>query len=484
MKTSLSLITCLLLGVSLGAQTLTSRILDAETGQPVPFATVLSGRDFGTISNEEGFFSLDLSRIPEEGVRISCMGYDTYTADLETLREQDTLRLKPAPIHLNEVRVGERIPEASEIIRKVRENITANYPAGGQDYTFFYRESEYMNFEELDLEVEKDSELDRGQLEKAQEELSALGRYITDSRPVTFLDMNGIHSRQKDTSLLWVERATELVDAKNDFSMEKLQERAQKIVLSHLDTTQTYKIKTGILTVEDSLSMKDEMSKNDSEDSVEVKYLNGRVTDLLAVGGFRDGERLAGFIDPDQYRYELVTPTYFNGFYVYAVRFSPRKRKAKFEGTLYIDASSYAVLKADYAYARGRQGESVNLKLLLGVKYVENQDSGTVVFQRDESGTYHPYYIQKEYGNYVYLHRNLKFIENSDSKRKVRFDFLLEGGVRQKESMLLKPLAVPGFEASKDRVFVQKLESYQPTIWQDTEIIAPLEEMKNFKVGN
>lgn len=484
MKTSLSLITCLLLGISLGAQTRTTRILDGETGQPVPFATILSGQDLGTISNEEGFFSLDLSRISEEGVRISCMGYDTYKVDLETLKEQDTLRLNPAPIRLNEVRVGERIPEASEIIRKVREKAPANYPAGRQDYTFFYRESEYMNFEALDLEVEKDSELDRGQLEKAQEELSALGRYITDSRPVTFLDMNGIHSRQKDTSLLWVDRATELVDAKNDFSMEKLQEKAQKIVLSHLDTTQTYKIKTGILTVEDSLSMKEEMSKEGSEDSIQVKYLNGRVSDLFTVAGFQDGERLADFIDPDLYRYELVKPTYFNGFYVYAVRFTPRKRKAKFAGTLYIDASSYAVLKADYAYAKGRRGESVNLKLLLGVKYVENQDRGTVVFQRDDTGLYHPYYIQKEYANYVYLHRNLKFIENSDTRRKVRFDFLLEGGVRQKESLLLRPSADPGFEASQDRVLVQKITSYQPTIWQDTEIIAPLEEMKNFKVGN
>ena len=68
------------------------------------------------------------------------------------------------------------------------------------------------------------------------------------------------------------------------------------------------------------------------------------------------------------------------------------------------------------------------------------------------------------------------------------FDFLLEGGIREKENLLLRPLnATSGDLADSDgekRILVQKLDQYEPTIWQDTEIIAPLEEMKNFKVVN
>ena len=122
------------------------------------------------------------------------------------------------------------------------------------------------------------------------------------------------------------------------------------------------------------------------------------------------------------------------------------------------------------------------------MKYVEDLDRGIVIFKQDAEGLYHPYYIQKEYGSYVYLHRDLKFIENSVEGKKVQFDFLLEGGVRQKESLLLRPETGQGLATrggpSADRVLLQKLDQYEPTIWQDTEIIAPLEEMKNFRVAN
>jgi hypothetical protein len=466
------------------AQSLTSRIVDGQTGEAVPFATVVTGANKGTITNEEGYFSLDTASLGSDSIQISCMGYETLEIAANGLKENEILRLTPATIRLNEVRIGERIPNADEIVRKVNENIPLNYNLDERNYSFFYRESEYMNWEQLDLEVEKDSELDKEQLGKAREELSALGRYITDSRAVSFFDFNGMYKELRDTSLIWVDRATELMDAKNDFTTDKLQEKAQKIILSHLDTTQTYKVKTGILTVEDSISMSDEMGQSGYADSISAKSLNNRISDVLAMAGFEDENRLSEFLDENMYRYELVKPTYFNGFYVYAVRFTPRKRKAKYSGTLYIDANSFAVLKADYRYADGRNGESVNLKLLLGIKYIENMDRGTIVFQGDDKGKYHPYYIQKEYGNYVYLHRSLKFIENSASRKKVLFDFLLEGGVHQKESILIRPSTPLESPASQGDILVQKLDSYEPTIWQDTEIIAPLEEMKNFKVVN
>ena len=484
MKTFLFLALLFVLAPMGHSQTLTSRIVDGQTGEAVPFATVVTGVNKGTISNEEGYFSLEAGGLTSGNVQISCMGYETLEIPAASLEENQILRLNPAAIRLNEVRIGERIPEADEIIRQVNKNIPVNYSMDERNYAFFYRESEHMNWDQLDLEVEKDSELDKDQLAKAREELNALGRYITDSRAVSFFDFNGVYKDLKDTSLIWIDRTTELVDAKNDFTTDKLQARAQKIILSHLDSAQTYKVKTGILTVEDSISMGDEMMESGYADSISAKALNRRISDVLALAGFESENRLADFLNEDLYRYELVKPTYFNGFYVYAVRFTPRKRKAKFAGTLYIDATSFAVLKTDYQYADGRTGQSVNLKLLLGVKYIENMDRGTIVFQADDSGKYHPYYIQKEYGNYVYLHRSLKFIENSASRKKVLFDFLLEGGVRQKESILIRPSTTPDTSPSEGEILVQKLDSYQPTIWQDTEIIAPLEEMKNFKVVN
>lgn len=469
------------------SQTFTARILDADTGEPIPFATVVTGPDRGTISNEEGYFSLDLSSLATSGIQFSCMGYKSmkYTkANLQGLRD---ILLKPAAIELNEVRVGNRIPGAEEIILEVRNNLSLNYQVNTANYQVFFRESEYMNFEELDLELEKASDLGKKQMQRARKELEGLGKAIEESRAVKFLDLSGQIQREKDSSLFRVDRATELVDTKKNYSMDEIQERAKKIILSHLDTTQSYKVKTGMFTIEDSLSMQDEWNSEPS-DSVETSYLKRKVNSLLNVADLEEDGRVFGFLDPEAYRYELLKATYFDGHYVYALAFKPLKRKSKYAGTLYVDAATFAILKADFRYAEGRRGEKVNLRLLLGVKYVENLDRGTVIYRQAENKKYSPYYIQKEYGNYVYLHRSLKFIENSSSRKKVRFDFLLEGGVRQKESMLLGSTDSEAYADQigrvPEKVLLRKLQSYEPTIWQDSEIIAPLEEMKNFKVSN
>jgi hypothetical protein len=481
------LITVLLsLGMTGGfSQTFTARVLDSESGEPIPYATVAIAPDRGTITNEEGYFSLDLPAVTQP-ILVSCMGFETLEVPVGELSESSVIELQPAPINLNEVYLDNRIPEAEEIIREVHKNLSTNYPESDSPYQFFYRETSYMNFDQLDMELEKNSDLKRDELENARRELQEFGDFIAESRAIKFLDFNGQFQFQQDTSLLRVERATELLDARKDFTMENLQERAQDIILSHLDSTKTYKVKTGMFKVEDSLSMGDEFSEQDEMDSLQVSYLNNMIADVAGMSRMKEGKRLYDFLDMDAYRYEFLEPTYFDGHYVYAVSFRPRKRRAKFQGTLYIDASTYAVLKSDYRYAKGRQGEKVNLKLLLGVKYVEHLDRGTLIFKQNPEGKYYPYYIQKEYGNYFYLHRNLKFIENGPTSKKVQFDFLLEGGLRQKESLLMSPAEASQTTLASlegpEKIPVQKLEQYEPTIWQDTQIIAPLEEMKNFRV--
>jgi hypothetical protein len=255
-----------------------------------------------------------------------------------------------------------------------------------------------------------------------------------------------------------------------------------------LDSNQTYKVKTGIFKIEDSISLKEAFDESEPSDSTELKSLKDQSLSLLKIASWEPESRLLKFLDGDLYSYSFKKATYFNGNYVYALGFLPRRSRAKFSGTLYVDAISFAILKADYEYAKGREGQKVNLKLLLGIKFIENLHRGTVIFQKDFEGIYKPYFIQRQMGNYIYLHRSLKFIENSASRKKVRFDFLLEGGTRENELLLIRPASNTQSEellAYKEpkKVPVIKLRQYEPTIWQDSEIIAPLQEMKNFRVS-
>ncbi|MGB5700274.1 MAG: carboxypeptidase-like regulatory domain-containing protein, partial [Muriicola sp.] len=165
------------------------------------------------------------------------------------------------------------------------------------------------------------------------------------------------------------------------------------------------------------------------------------------------------------------------------------KSKAKFTGKLYISANDYAVLKADYSFSEGREGRKFNMKLLLGIKYLENRNQGTIIFKIRTDGKYHPYYIKREFGNYVYLHRPLKFIENSDERNKVIFDFTLEGDGREKKELLLldnEVLSPTEYKNFKEQAVIpySLLKQFEPTIWQNNQIIEPLEEMKNFKAND
>lgn len=477
-------------GNAVNGQQLTRHLLDAQTSEPIPFASIITGPQNGTISNDEGYFSLDPGVIGPGGLRISCMGYRTLELDrTQFLATGDKLLMEPAAIQLNEVQLSNRIPTADEIIRLVRQNIMANYPQQGMAYQLFYRESEHMQFDRLDLEVEKASDLNRAALQEADARLRKLGNDIVKSNARKFLDFSGAFKDLSDSAaVLRVDRATELVDHNKGFSMENIQERAKRIVLSHLDSTRTYKVKTGIFKIEDSISPAMDFDDTESPDSTNLSYLKEKARGLAAMASWREQTQLRDFLDPDMYGYTFLKATYFDGSYVYAIGFEPDRHKAKYTGTLYVDATTFAVLKADYRYARGRNGEKVNLKLLLGIRFEENMSRGTVIFRRNEQNIYLPYFIQKEYGNYIYLHRSLKFIENSPLRKKVRFDFLMEGGVRQMESALWRPLnalEASGLDAAAQpkKVRLVKLDQYEPTIWQDTQVIEPLEAMKKFRVS-
>ncbi len=474
---------------ALSAQQGTWLLKDKSSGEPIAFATILTGPDTGTISNSEGQFSIDLDKIGSARVRISCMGYETLELDrAQFIKAGNALLMEPAAIQLSEVRLSNRVLTAEEIIAMARQNLSANYVPEGTPFQLFYREAEKMQFDRLDLELEKASELNRKDLQQADARLRKLGDDIVKSNVRSFLDLSGAFKTTGDSlSILRVDRVTQLVDFNEDYSLDNIQERAQHIVLSHLDTTQTYKVKSGLFKVEDSISLGDEFNNAGPKDSMNLAELKSRATGMADLAGWKEESRLRKLLDPDLYRYTLLKSSFFDGNYVYAVRFEPDRRKAKYSGTLYVDANTFAVLKADYRFASGRTGEKVNLKLLLGIRYEENLSSGTVIFRRSETGKYMPYFVQRATGNYIYLHRSLTFIENSRDRKKVRFDFLLEGGERQTESALFRPLGADAAgqlsqTPQPERVYLVRLDHYEPTIWQDTEVIEPLEEMRNFHV--
>lgn len=470
------------------SQSVTARLIDKSTKNPIPYATIKTGEYSGIISNEEGYFTLN-DNDDFKTVTMSCLGYQSITLSIQDIKNLNYLiELEEAINQLNEVFISNKKPNADSIIAKVKANIPANYAVDLYKYNVFRRSTGYVNFKSLEFEIEKASHFSKQNLKSANEEMNLLIKKIKESDMKEFTDFKAeFYSLNKDSSRIVVSDATKLLDAKNNFSIDEIQENAQKIILTYLDTTKTYKLKTGIFKIEDSLSLNDDAFNEDKENEFSTKYLNFRTKSLLKQASFYENSFINKLLNTDWYEYTFEGITTNNNELTYIINYTPQKGKAKYSGKLFISDDTFAITRVDYSYYKNRHGSKLNLKFLMGVKYIENISEGTILFEKSSHNIYQPKYIKCTSGSYFYVSRGLKFIENSSAKNKVSFDFTLEGDNRNKVELLItesNQISLSDFATVKqvEKVPVETLSTFDKSHWQNKGTLEPTQEMKAFKV--
>lgn len=487
MKRILFIIALAISNVFVFSQNITARIIDNTTKEPIQFATIKTGAYSGVISNDEGYFTINGDDI-KKPITISCMGYQNKVLSISEIKQlSNVIPLTEAINQLNEVYISNKTPNADSIIAKAKSNLKVNYKPNLNRYNIFSRNTDYVDFKSLDFEIEKAKHVKKSKIEDANRSLANMGKQIIESNIVSFSDFKGaLYVLDKDSSKIHVDKATKLLDYKNDFSIDNIQEKAQDIVLTYLDTTKTYKLKTGIFKIEDSLSLKSDDFKNDEENIHKLSHLNNHTRSLWKRSQFYKSAFLSKFLNGDLYEYAFKNIGYNNNELNYIIEFTPRKGKSKHTGTLYISDDNYAITRVDYNYYKNRHGEKFNLKLLLGVKYIENTSEGTIIYQKDSSNLYHPKYIKLITGSYFFVSRGLKFIENSPNRYKINFDFKLEGDFQNKEELLIttnNDIDLSNFSkiSQEKEIPIKVLNRYEKTLWENEETLEPLKEMKEFK---
>lgn len=469
------------------SQSITAQLIDNENKNPIQYATIKTGEYSGVISNEEGYFTINTKENDTNSVTISCLGYENKTITIKNIKSLNYIITLPEAINeLREVYISNKTPNADSIIARVKAKLSSNYDSNLNKYNVFRRTTDYVDFKNLVFEVEKASHIKKKNLEAANASLKALSKKIKESDIKEFDDFSGaLYCFNKDSSKIVVDKATKLLDYKNDFSMDEIQEKAQSLVLKYLDTTKTYKLKSGLFKIEDSLSLTDEDFKDDENTEYHVSSLNKQTRSFLKRSQFYDNSFLNKILNDDLYGYQYESMTYNNEKLTYIISFTPRKGKSKYAGKIFVDDDSYAISRLDYNYYKARHGSKVNLRLLLGVKYIENLNEGTLLFEKDSNHIYHPKYLKRTSGSYFYVDRDVKFIENTRDRKKVNFSFKLEGDNRNKEELLFKShnkISLEEFTSIKQDSVVpfKQLNKFEKTIWENEETIAPLEEMKEF----
>lgn len=115
---------------------LSGRVLDRQTRQPVPYASVVvAGTTQGTTSNADGEFVLRVNQLPVKVLAFS-LGYGRDSATVAQAGPALTLALAPAPVALPAV---EGSSYAAELLARAYRELqrTAAYPQYGQA---FYRQ--------------------------------------------------------------------------------------------------------------------------------------------------------------------------------------------------------------------------------------------------------------------------------------------------------------------------------------------------------
>lgn len=162
---------------------------------------------------------------------------------------------------------------------------------------------------------------------------------------------------------------------------------------------------------------------------------------------------------------------------VYVLAFKPDRRRAKYFGSLYISADTFAILKAEYHLTKGEKAQGMNLKFLFGIKYYQDKDTGLVIFKKNEENNYSPIYAKSNTHFYTYLNRNFKFKENTENRSK--------RNQSKARNFILKtiPISKEKFDAIQEKkgVPLEKIRKYDSSIWKDYNIISPGHTLEEFE---
>jgi hypothetical protein len=131
--------------ISLSAQqiTITGKVVDRETKEPLPFASIgIIGKPIGLISNEQGEFDFHIpGELRNDIIAVSMLGYKSYEAPVWSLIAPGNvvIEMQAAAILLQEVVITDSL-KAGEIMRLALSRIEQNYPMEPFQLDGFYRD--------------------------------------------------------------------------------------------------------------------------------------------------------------------------------------------------------------------------------------------------------------------------------------------------------------------------------------------------------
>lgn len=486
-KNLIALISLLFVGANSYSQSITATVVDEKTNETIAFATVQIGNDYGVITNAEGVFTINTNRFTKKDtLHFSFLGYDSKKIVIQDFKV-DTLGLKQSINSLGSVYLINNTIDPLKIIDSVKSNIPKNYKKTTSKLVVFQREKSTTTPKTINFEIKKADFIDKKTIKSFNDELKGYSaKSINNTSSMYYDTLMDIYTSEEEQDIkLNITKGTKLYNREKSLATDNIQNKVISKLSEKLKSDNTFKAKSGIIPISDSLDINVEIANEDK--TIKTSDKKNNTSNLLKELSFRESSDFNFIFEPKDYNYLIKNVIDYNNTMVYVIEFSPDKKGARYEGEMYVSADDYAVLKLKYKLAEGKTGRSLNLKLLLGVKFKETSKEVLVQYQQTSSGIYKPAFIETAVNTYSYFNRSLSLSENTEiDPVKIKFDILSEAENTNTTQVLIlehEDLSNNDFSNFKEteKQEIEHIEKYDPLIWKSYTIIAPDQAIKEFE---
>jgi len=477
---------------SLISQTITGKVVDNVSLEPIQNVAIITNLNRGSTSNIDGEFIIQSKGL--ETITFSSLGYVTLTINFDEFKKlKYTVLLVEKVNELDEIQLNLAKISLDSIILKTQKSMKENFVSGALNSNFYMKENSFINFIKLELDLDKSTLLTRKNRKIAEKELTEYANNLKNSDPNFSNEFYGNIKTKK----LFIEKTKKFqnidkidtvqgyksMQNRKKITIEDAQNDLQSIVLKHLNKNETYKVSTGLFPIEDSLSIKEVINETDSlnlENTFNENFALSGFNTSKYKGRFFNSQRQQNFLSQKYYEHTLETNAILGSKMMYVLNFEPRKSKSKYSGKIFINPTDFTIAKIDYQFADGKRGQNVNLKWLLGIKVSEDINTITLFYEKNEENKVYVSYYKEIRGTYAYVHRPIKFKENSRTKNKVKFDIKIELDTKETTEVLITN--VFSIEAQETKPVTKDSplkrfeyitnEAYNKSAWKNKQLIA------------
>ncbi|HVD98638.1 MAG TPA: carboxypeptidase-like regulatory domain-containing protein [Cytophagaceae bacterium] len=482
---------------SFGAS-ISGTVVDAETKEPLPYASIgVLGTTKGTVSNSEGIFMLDLEgTTPNDMIVFRYMGYEPVKLTISSLQAHTEIRMRPAAVSLREVEVSTYSLPAEEIIRRAYKNFESNSAAAPDKQRIFVHKYSKIPFQKENKVKLKESDfvgLDKKTFDEIMKKMppefieyqDALVEYYHNGNNYKLVPIKGISLEEGSQQKILDDVENKLAD----FTADIEKSMGEKDIY--------YKLSTGILSKKVGNKNKDKEAWNKEEKKEEdadtlnytipteqaKDYLQFLLKQFVSI----KSDEWKCINSTNKYEYELKDIPLYNNERVYQITFRPKKR-GLYEGTVYIATGSFAILQADFAFAKGKKSDSFNL---FGFKHVTNFKEAHLIFEKGKSG-YFIKYMSATQKDFTSLDRNFSVVKKQKrflidkQLNEMKFDVELFFNTENQYELLVldrEEISTTEFEKVKEPAVMKfkKEFAYTPEMWDNRTVIVPTSELKKYK---